>query len=72
MAQIPVDFFRLAAEGMQNLHVSGQSNTIYLLTKALGTKRVDGSNTLLPTKTMPMGLIEYTAAFFTASSLQQV
>lgn len=72
MASIPVDFLRLAAEGMQNLHVSGRSNTIYLLTEALGTKRADGSDTLLPIKGMPMGLIEYTAAFFTASSLQKV
>ena len=39
VAPIPVDL-RLAAEGMQNLRVSGRSNTIYLLTKALGTKRV--------------------------------
>ena len=69
---IPVDFLRLAAEGMQNLHTAGRSNTIYLLTKALGTKRADESDTLLPLKRMPMGLIEYTAAFFTASSVQKV
>ena len=72
VARIPGDFLRRCAEVMQNLHLSGRSNTIYLLAKALGTKRIDGSDTLLPTKRMPMGLIEYTAAFFTASSLQQV
>ena len=49
-----------------------RSNVIYLLAKALGTMRPDQSDSLLPAKRMPMGLIEYSAKFFTASSTRQV
>ena len=39
----------------------------YSLVKALGTMRPDNSDSLMPVKHMPMGLIEYTVNFFTAS-----
>ena len=69
---VPTDFLRLAAAGMENLHTSGQSNTVYLLAKAVGSMRADNTDTLLPVKWMPMGLVEYMAAFFTSTSSQQV
>ena len=72
MQEVPKDFLHLAAKGMQNLRNAGRSNSIYLLAKALGTMRKDGSDSLLPVKRMPMGLIEYAVAFFTASSVQKV
>ena len=70
--KVPADFLFLAAIGMQMLHDAGRSNSIYLLAKALGTMRRDGSDSLLPTKRMPMGLIQYVVAFFMASSVQKV
>ena len=69
---IPLDFLSLAAAGMKNLHVVERSNVIYLLVKAVGTRRADDADTLLPVRRMPMGLIEYVAAFFTSTSVQQV
>ena len=69
---VPPDFLQLVASGMQHLHGAGRSNTIYLLAKALGTIRSDGSDSLMPVKRMPMGLIEYAINFFTASSVQKV
>ena len=69
---VPTDFLRLAAAGMQTLHTSGRSNTLYLLAKAVGTMRADNTDTLLPVRRMPMGLVEYVAAFFTSTSYQQV
>ena len=69
---VPTDFLRLAVDAMHNLHTSGRSNTLYLLAKSLGTMRADNSDSLLPVTRMPMGLIEYAVAFFSASSIQQV
>ena len=69
---IPPDFLVLVSDGMQRLHASKRSNVIYLLAKALGTLRSDGSESLMPVNKMPMGLLEYTVNFFTASSIQKV
>ena len=38
---------------------SGRSNVVYRLSMALGTKREDQTDSLLPSKRMPMGLIEH-------------
>ena len=35
----------LAVAGMKNLHVAGRSNVIYLLAKAVGTRRADVADT---------------------------
>ena len=66
------DFLQLVVEGMEQLHVADRTNVIYLLAKALGTLRPDSSESLLPTRRMPMGMLEYIVNFFTASSVQQV
>ena len=72
MPDVPQDFLRLSMAAMHRLHTSGRSNTVYLLAKALGTMRADDSDSLLPVSRMPMGLLEYTIAFFAATSIQQV
>ena len=59
---IPLDFLTLSVAGMKNLQVAGRSNVIYLLAKAVGTRRADDADTLLPVRRMPMGLIEYTTS----------
>ena len=69
---MPTDFLELAASAAQHVHQCQRSNVIYNLTKALGTMRHDASDSLLPAKRMPMGLIEYAVGFFTASSIQKV
>lgn len=61
-----VDFIVLAARAMLQLTSSGQSNVLYNLAKAIGTIREDGTDSRLPGKRMPMGLmglIEYIAIF---------
>ena len=68
---IPDDFLVLAQSAMEHLKLCGRSNVLYNLAKALGTKREDHSDTLLPVKRMPMGLIEHCVNFF-CSNHQQV
>ena len=68
----PSDFLELVVRGMTHLQQCGRSNVIYMLAKALGTMRPDQSDSLLPAKRMPMGLIEYVVLYFTASSTRQV
>lgn len=69
---MPEDFLELVATAVHHTHKCRRTNVIYNLAKALGTMRVDGSDSLLPAKRMPMGLVEYTAAFFAASSINKV
>ena len=69
---LPSNFLELVVKGMKRLHDGGRSNVIYLLAKALGTTRSDGSDSLLPVSRMPMGLLEYMVNFFTASSTNKV
>jgi len=71
-AQVPSDFLKVAAEGMKHLHNCNRSNVIYLIARALGTARDDQSDSLLPAKRMPMGLIEHTVNFFNAEHVNEV
>ena len=54
---------------MKRLHDGGRSNVMYLLAKALGTTRLDGSDFLLPVSRMPIGLLEYTVSKSTLISM---
>ena len=69
---VPSDFLELASKGMIHLQKCNRSNVIYLLSQALGTMRSDSLDSLLPSKRMPMGLIEYAVNFFTADHINQV
>ena len=64
---VPSDYLSLSIKAMRNLKAAGRLNVVYGLAKALGTKRDDQSDTLLPCKRMPMGLIEFCVQFFTSS-----
>ena len=66
------NFLELACKGMERLRQSKCSNVIYNLVCGLGTMRNDGSDSLLSTKRMPMGLLEHVTHFFVASSVQKV
>ena len=66
------NFIALAVNGMIHLKECKRSNVICSLARSLGTLRPDESDSLLPAKRMPMGLIEYCINFFNSSSVQQV
>lgn len=71
-SRVPEDFLNVTVEGIRHLSRNGRSNVIYLLAKALGTMRSDGLDSLLPTKRMPMGLIEHIVNFFTVDAINKV
>lgn len=63
----PDDFLKLALLAMEHLKSCGRSNVI---AKALGTMRDDQTDSLLPAKGMPMGLVEHCVNFCCAHSDQ--
>ena len=69
---IPPDFLPLSLKAFAHLKSSGRTNVLYNMSKCLGTMRTDNSDSLLPAKQMPMGLLEHTVNFFSASSAEQV
>lgn len=69
---LPSDFLNLVIDAMCHLHQCNRSNVVYLIAKGFGTMREDNSDSIIPARRMPMGLIEYIAKFFTAASIQQV
>ena len=50
---VPEDFLVLAYKGMKELQDGKRSNVLYSLAKTLGTKRSDGSDSLMPIHRMP-------------------
>ena len=54
---VPSDFLDLANHGMHHLKEHGRSNLIYQLARCVGTMCAYGSDSLLPVKRMPTGLI---------------
>ena len=69
---VPNDFIALAAKAMVHLKENNRSNVLYKLAMVIGTMREDGSDSRLPVRRMPMGLVEYIANFFAADNLQLV
>ena len=51
---VPDDYITLSVRAMENLKDADRCNVVYSLCKAVGTKRDDGSDTLLPCKRMPI------------------
>ena len=68
----PDDFLKLVLSAMEHLQSCSCSNVIYNLAKALGTMRDDQTDSLLPAKRMPMGLVEHCVNFFCCSRSEQV
>lgn len=71
---VEADFLQLACRAMHHLKKHGMSNLIYQLhvSRCAGTMRSDGSDSLLPVKCMPTGLIEYMVKFFNAEAVTKV
>ena len=66
------DFLPLIIDSMKYLRKCNRTNVIYTLARVVGTPRPDGTDSLLPVKRMPFGLLEYTINFFGATSTQKV
>ena len=62
------DFLELALQASKHLQECGRSNVLCGLARAIGTLHLDGSDSRLPAKRMPMGLLEYRANFFNSDS----
>lgn len=67
---LPGDFLELAVAAMQHLKSCGRANVLYNFAKVIGTMREDKSDSLLPAKRMPMGLIEHCVNFFASTHVQ--
>jgi len=70
--KVSSDFLKLAAAAMVHLQDCNRANIIYLLAQVLRSTRADGSDSLLPARRMPMGLIEHTINFFNAKHVNEV
>ena len=66
--EIDGDFLELALQASKHLQECGRSNVLCGLARAIGTLRLDGSDSRLLAKRMPMGLLEHTANFFNSDS----
>ena len=66
------DFIPLSVMAIEHLKRCGRSNVLYGLAKALGHMRKDGSDSRLPAKRMPMGLIEHIVNFYNADDIKKV
>lgn len=70
--RIGADFLELVVNASEHLHQCGRSNVVYGVAKAIGRKRPDGSDSRLPAKRMPMGLLEHMVNFYNADSYPKV
>lgn len=69
---VETDFLQLAFNAIRNLKNNGRSNLVYQLCKCVGIMRSDMSDSLLPVKRMPTGLIEYILNFYSAQTAKKV
>ena len=69
---VPDGFLKLSIKAMSHLKRCGRTNIVYNLVRRLGEMRADKSDSLLPAKRMPMGLLEYCTSFFCSNGPQQV
>ena len=66
------DFLQLSLSASQYLKQCKRGNVVYGVAKAIGRMRPDDSDSRLPAKRMPMGLLEHMVNFFNADSYSQV
>ena len=69
---IPADFLQLSLIAVRHLNQCGRSNVVYGVAKAIGTMRPDESDSRLPARRMPMGLLEYMVNFFNSNTYLKV
>ena len=66
------DFLSLFIRASHHLKSCNRINVVYGLAKVIGTLRPDRTDSLMPAKRMPMGLVEYLVQFFSADNLIKV
>lgn len=69
---IQSDFLQLSLNAIRHLKKCSRSNVVYGVAKAIGSMRPDGSDSRLPAKKMPMGLLEHIVNFFNADTYNKV
>lgn len=69
---VPADFLQLSLIAIRHLNQCGRSNVVYGVAKAIGTMRPDGSDSRLPARRMPMGMLEYMVKFYNSNTYVKV
>ena len=67
-----MDFPSLSIHVMDWLQKNNKTNILYNLAYGLATQRPNGSDSRLPVKRMPFGLLEYNINFFAANTVEAV
>ena len=70
--RIGTDFLELVVKASKHILQCGRANVVYGVARAIGLVRPDGSDSRLPAKRMPMGLLEHMVNFYNADSYPQV
>lgn len=70
--EVPTDFLVLSAKAMVHLQRAKRSNVLYNIARGCGELRSDQSDSRFPTTRMPMGLLEYMAAFYASDEMRKV
>ena len=69
---IPDNFLALVLSSRNHLMVHKRRDVITDMVKVIGTMRHDNSDSLLPVKRMPMGLLEYILSFYASDTKNAV
>jgi hypothetical protein len=65
---IPDDFLQLVIQAKDHLVQNHRRDVVSDLVQVIGTMRKDSSDSLLPVRRMPMGLLEYMLAYYAADT----
>lgn len=66
------NFRQLSLCAVKKLQDLDKSNTVYNLSKVISESRPDGSDSLMPLRGMPFGMIQFIVDFFASTNVMQV
>ena len=67
-----LNFPQLSLYAMKKLQDLEKSNTVYNLSKIISESRPDGSDSLMPLRRMPFGMVQFIMDFFASTNVMQV
>ena len=67
-----LNFPQLSLYAMKKLQDLDKSNTVYNLSKVISESRPDGSDSLMPLRRMPFGMIQFIVDFFASTNVMEV
>lgn len=67
-----LNFPQLSLNAMKKLQDLDKTNTVYNLSKVISESRPDGSDSLMPLKRMPFGMVQFIVDFFASTNVMQV